>query len=288
MNRRTLLLTGAAAGLGALAIDYALREEEAPPPPPRPHLINGVVWQLHASVLDPHGYWDRLGANSLLLQWTVADGVSFVPGLLGLPTIEDPPEWGRITQEAWAREIIMGLASRYQEPEARKDVAELAKLSAKIARAPGLPFKPTAFYFPVEIDPTWQDAAMIAPLLDLIPRPLWVSVYENSNIGGAPLANWLASFLPHDVGVFLQDGVGLHVRTPQSAVAYGHALQEKLGKHRVRMIAEAFRPDGSGGLRAATAAEFKPQLDAYQGFETFVFEGPHYLSRRLVNQLLQG
>lgn len=306
MNRRSLLVAGAAAGLGVLAVDYALRESEptpepAPQPPapgpaqpplaeydlPTEDLIDGIVWQLHASMLDPHGEWERLGAKSLLLQWTVADGVSFVPHLLGLPTIEDAPNWKRITREPWAQNIIMGLASRYQEPEARKDVAQLAALSAKIARAP-LPFRPAGYYFPVEIDPTWQGATQIGPLLADIPRPLWVSVYDNSNIGGAPLADWLASFLPPDVGVLLQDGLGLHMRTAQSARMYVEALSAKLGRTRVRLIAEAFRPDGSGGLRAATVQELKPQLEAYKGIETFVFEGPHYLSRKLVRQLIEG
>lgn len=307
MNRRNLILAGTAVGLGALGIDFALRDhdgapEPAAPPAPGPskaqppvveaelpeeNLIEGIIWQPHASMLDPHGEWERLGARSLLLQWTVADGVSFVPNLLGLPTIEDAPNWRRIKREPWAREIIMGLATRYQEPEARRDVAALAKLSAEITRAP-VPFKPTGFYFPVEIDPTWNGATQIGPLLDLIPKPLWVSVYDNSNIGGGPLADWLASFLPPDVGVLLQDGLGLHMRTAQSAKLYVEALSEKLGRSRVRLIAEAFRPDGAGGLRAATVQELKPQLLAYKGLNPFVFEGPHYLSRHLINQLLAG
>ena len=303
MDRRTLIIAAGSAALGAIGADLVLRDNRAPtPPPPAPvspaeatasidpperDLIDGIVWQLLASMLDPHGEWQRIGARSLLLQWTVLDGVSFIPNLLDLPTIEDAPNWRRIQREPWAKSIIMGLASSGNEPNARRDVAQLAALSAKIARAK-LPFRPSAYYFPVEIDPTWQAAGQIGPLLADIPRPLWVSCYDNSNVGGAALGDWLASFLPKDVGVLLQDGLGLHMRTAESARQYVEALRARLGPQRVALIAEAFRPDGAGGMRAATAQELRPQLDTYRGIETYVFEGPHWLNRRLIRQLIEG
>lgn len=305
MDRRTLIIAGGAAALGALGADLVLRDRRsaAPQPPAAPpaspiettasidlptrDLIDGIVWQPLASMLDPHGEWQRLGAQTLMMQWTVLDGVSFIPNLLDLPTIEDAPNWRRIQREPWARKIIMGLASYGNEPNARRDVAQLAALSAKVARA-RLPFKPSAYYFPVEIDPTWQGAAQIGPLLADIPRPLWVSCYDNSNVGGAALGDWLASFLPKDVGVMLQDGLGGHMRTAESARQYVEALRVRLGPERVALIPEAFRPDGSGGLRAATAQELRPQLDTYRGIETYVFEGPHYLTRRIIRQLTEG
>jgi hypothetical protein len=305
MDRRTLIIAGGAAALGALGADLVLRDRRSatPQPPAAPpaspiettasidlptrDLIDGIVWQPLASMLDPHGEWQRLGAQTLMMQWTVLDGVSFIPNLLDLPTIEDAPNWRRIQREPWARKIIMGLASYGNEPNARRDVAQLAALSAKVARA-RLPFKPSAYYFPVEIDPTWQGAAQIGPLLADIPRPLWVSCYDNSNVGGAALGDWLASFLPKDVGVMLQDGLGGHMRTAESARQYVEALRVRLGPERVALIPEAFRPDGSGGLRAATAQELRPQLDTYRGIETYVFEGPHYLTRRIIRQLTEG
>lgn len=284
INRRIAILAGAGAvgAAGLLGVDYLLREEAEAPP----GLIDGVIWQVHEGMLDPHGEWDRLGAHTLMLQWIVANGTSFVPDL-GLPTIADPPNWGRIAREPWAKSIIVGLAGGYDEPTARKNMAELAALSAQIARKP-LPFRAAGYYFPVEVDPTWMDAPQMAPLLAPLPRPLWISAYDNSNIGGKPLIDWIDSWLPKDVGLMFQDGVGIHTRTPESARQYAEIMLERLGPSRFRLIAEAFRPAGGTALRPATLAELKPQLAAYRGIRTLVFDGPHYLDRKLVNGLLAG
>lgn len=284
MDRRTALMVagGAAGALGLLGLDRLLNRE-APPPK---GLIDGIVWQLYDGSLDPYGEWERLGVHALLLQWIVVNGTAFVPGL-GVQTIEDPPNWERIAREPWARSIIVGLASMSNEPEARRNVAALVELSANIARRP-LPFRADGFYFPVEADPTWMDAPKMGPLLAALPRPLWVSAYDNSNIGAKPFADWIDSWLPKDVGLFFQDGVGLHMRTAESARLYGEALTAKLGRDRFRMILEAFRPAGGDALRPATAAEIRPQIAAYREFETFAFEAPNYLKRKLINELLRG
>ena len=54
----------------------------------------------------------------------------------------------------------------------------------------------------------------------------------------------------------------------------------------MQVIAEAFRPAPGGGFRSATAAEFLPQLEAYQDWSIFAFDGPHYLSTELVQDLV--
>ncbi|MDQ0507204.1 alpha-amylase family protein [Xanthobacter agilis] len=279
INRRTALLAGAAGALAFIGLDQLLNRR-----PPAPEgMVDGIVWQIHAGSLDPYGEWERLGAQALLLQWIVLNGIAFVPGL-GIETIADPPNWARISKEPWARSIIVGLASLSSEPDARRNVAALVDLSARIARKP-LPFRPSGYYFPVEADPTWADAPKMGALLSALPRPLWVSAYDNSNIGAAPFADWVDSWLPKDVGLFFQDGVGLYMRTPESARHYGDVLIAKLGRERFRMILEAFRPAGNDQLRPATAAEIRPQIAAYRGLDTFVFEAPHYLDRKLVNEL---
>ncbi|MFG1478301.1 hypothetical protein V5F53_06490 [Xanthobacter sp. V4C-4] len=290
INRRTALLIGVGAGaaagvagtLGVQTLDRWSRAQG----PARKELVDGIVWQVHAGSLDPHGEWDRLGAQSLLLQWIVLNGVAFVPDL-GIQTIADPPNWARIAAEPWARSIIVGLASLGNEPEARRNVAALIDLSARIAEKP-LPFAAAGYYFPVEADPTWMDAPKMGPLLSALPRPLWVSAYDNTNIGAGPFADWIDSWLPKDVGLFFQDGVGLHMRTAQSARLYADALVAKLGPARFRMILEAFRPAGGDKLRPATLAEIRPQIDAYRGLVTFVFEAPHYVDRTLVNALTRS
>jgi hypothetical protein len=244
----------------------------------------GVVWQLTNEQLNLHGDWDRLGVNELLVQWTAVDDVAFVPGA-GLPAPR-VPDWVRIANEPWARGVIVGLAGYSDEKKARANVAELVDRSLRLA-AVRPPVHITGWYFPVEVDPTWTDAPKIAPLLARLPRPLWISVYDNSNIGGEALASWLASWLPSDVGVMFQDGCGVYARGPQAAREYADALVARLGKRRVRIIAEAFRPKAGGGFRPATADELGPQLDAYHGYRVYLFDGPHYVSPQLVDALLK-
>ncbi|WP_430365173.1 hypothetical protein [Trinickia sp. NRRL B-1857] len=126
------------------------------------------------------------------------------------------------------------------------------------------------WYFPVEVDPTWSNARALAPVLERLPKPLWISVYDNSNIGGAALAAWLDEWLPRDVGVFFQDGCGDYVREPAVARAYAECARSALGADRVRIIAEAFRGLPGGGYRAAKAAELTPQLQAYRGYRVYL------------------
>jgi len=54
----------------------------------------------------------------------------------------------------------------------------------------------------------------------------------------------------------------------------------------VRIIAEAFRPGTGGEFRPASAAELAPQLFAYRGHRVYLFDGPHYVSAQLVQELL--
>ncbi|MFG1351230.1 hypothetical protein [Xanthobacter autotrophicus] len=285
VSRRAALAIGATAAVGAglMGLDLALRRFGR-----APRLMDGIVWQVHGGVLDPRGDWNELGARSLLVQWLVADGTAFVPlPGLGLPLIADAPNWTRIAREPWAQAIIAGLAGRFSEPKARADVLALGALSARIARH-SLPFTPAGFYFPVEADPTWTGVGQMAAALADIPRPLWVSAYDNSNVGAKAFADWVEGWLPSDVGLFFQDGVGVHTRSPEAARAYAQVLSQRLGQERFKLIAEAFRPAGGDLLRAATAAELLPQLRAYDGFEVFVFDGPHYVDRLLVEKLLAG
>ncbi|HYS65785.1 MAG TPA: hypothetical protein VEN30_18510 [Paraburkholderia sp.] len=252
-------------------------------------LAQGVVWQLDEDHVDPRGDWDRLGVTDLLVQWTAVDDTSFLPlndsRDTALRTARRLPDWTRIAAEPWARNVIIGLAGRFDETKARAQAAQLVERSKKLA-AVRPPVRIDGYYFPVEIDPTWKDAAALAPLLDQLPRPLWISVYDNSNIGGPALAAWLDGWLPHDIGVFLQDGCGVYARGPAAARGYADALAARLGKHRVRIIAEAFRPAEGGAFRPASAEELAPQLLAYRGYRAYLFDGPHYVSAQLVRELL--
>ncbi len=256
----------------------------APAQPPR--IVSGIVWQPDNTFYDPHGDWDKLGAHELIVQWTAVDGISFVPGA-GFRPAPRMPDWERIGREPWARDVIIGLSGRFSEAVARANAAQLSIESMRLADVV-LPVHVTGYYFPVEIDPTWQDASALRTLLDALPRPLWISVYDRANVGGNAIAEWLDGWLPRDVGVLLQDGCGVYAREPRVARQYADQLAARLGRHRVRIIAEAFRPNVGGGFRSATVDELKPQIDAYRGYKTYLFDGPHYVSNELVKDLLDA
>ena len=249
--------------------------------------IEGVVWQIDNDTTDPRGDWERLGVKRLLVQWTVVDGLAFVPGTRQAAGAK-MPDWQRIAAQPWASEVIVGLAGRFDERGARNDLEALVQLSAEVAKTPPPGVKVAGYYFPIEIDPTWMEAGRLKTLLQQLPRPLWISVYDSANVGPEELAQSLVEWLPPDVGVFFQDGVGVHAREPYVARHYANVLVRRLGKERVRVIAEAFRPKEGGGFRAATAAELRPQLATYAGFPIYLFEGPRYVPTQLVQELAAG
>ncbi|MCY7318843.1 MAG: hypothetical protein LH617_08970 [Ramlibacter sp.] len=247
--------------------------------------IEGTVWQIDNETFVPKGDWDRLGAKRLLVQWTVVDGIAFREDT-GLPS-GNMPDWKRIAAEPWAREVILGLAGRFDEKSARAEIAQLAELSARLAKLP-TPLNVVGYYFPVEIDPTWTEAPQLTALLNRLPRPLWISVYDSANVGPQELADGLTKWLPPDVGVFFQDGVGVHAREAWVARHYVTVLERTLGKGRVRVIAEAFRPKEGGGFRPATIGELRPQLATYAGLPIYLFEGPRYVPSSLVDELVKA
>lgn len=250
--------------------------------PPR---ITGVIWQLHEQAPEARGSWHRLGAHELLLQWTAVDGIAYVRGT-GLRESPRMPDWQRIGRQPWAQTVIVGLSGRTDEQTARRSLDAMLAESLVIA-ARELPLRVAGWYFPAEIDPHWKEAPTALPaVLARLPRPLWVSAYDSDGIGAGEFAAWLASWLPGDVGVLFQDGVGVHARTPRVARQYLDALQARLGKTRVRVIAEAFRED-RGKFRPATAAELRAQLAEYDGQAIYLFDGPHYVPDDLVEGLLQ-
>jgi hypothetical protein len=248
--------------------------------------IEGVVWQIDNEHTEPKGDWDKLGVRRLLVQWTVVDNLAYTAGT-DVPPGAKMPDWQRIAREPWAQEVIVGLAGRFDERGARGDLEGLVEQSARVASVPP-PVKVAGYYFPIEIDPTWMEAYRLKTLLTQLPRPLWISVYDSANVGPEELAQSLVEWLPNDVGVFFQDGVGVYARTPFVARHYINVLVRKLGRERVRVIAEAFRPQVGGGFRAATVEELRPQLAEYQGLPIYLFEGPRYVPPLLVQGLVSA
>jgi hypothetical protein len=264
--------------LAALPPGLQAAESAAPAP------VSGVFWQLHEAAPGAKGSWHRLGARELVIQWTAVDGIAYFPGIR-MRRSERMPDWQRIAKEPWAERVIVGLSGRMDEQATRRSLESMLAESLEIARLP-FPFRVSGWYFPAEVDPSWDAApSALPPVLARLPRPLWISVYDGERLGAAKFADWLAGWLPSDVGVFFQDGVGVHVRSAVVARQYADALAARLGHARVRVIAEAFRSE-NGRFRPATAAELKPQLAAYAGLPLYLFDGPHYVSDALVEQLL--
>ncbi|MFK3796281.1 hypothetical protein [Pseudomonas sp. NPDC088444] len=250
----------------------------------RPDIV-GVVWQPDNATVGIQGEWQKLGVRELLVQWTAVDGQSFVAGS-GLPEVPVLPDWARIAKEPWAQDTIVGLAGFFSENRSRDNIEELATLSERMAQVK-TPLNVTGWYFPAEVDPGWTRAKELPALLARLPRPLWISVYDGANIGPEATADWLKSWLPDDIGVFFQDGVGVYARTAPVARTYADALRERLGAQRVKIIVEAFRPQVGGGFRPATVDELRPQLAAYRGYSLYLFDGPHYVTPEVVEGLLK-
>jgi hypothetical protein len=280
-GKSRLAQTGLAALLvGALAVAADIFLPSAPAP-----ALVGIVWQPDNQTVGIRGDWQKLGVHDLLVQWTAVDGQSFVPGA-GLPEVPVLPDWSRIGKEPWAQNVILGLAGFFSENRSRDNIEELAVLSERMAKVK-TPLNVTGWYFPAEVDPSWSRAKELPALLAKLPRPLWISVYDGGNIGPAATADWLKSWLPDDIGVFFQDGVGVYTRTAPVARQYADAMRDRLGPNRVKIIVEAFRPKVGGGFRSATVAELKPQIEAYGGYPLYLFDGPHYLTPKLVQGLLK-
>jgi hypothetical protein len=245
--------------------------------------VQGIVWQLDNESTNARGNWHEIGAKKLLLQWVAVDGISFVEGS-AQTTAPRLPDWQRIAGEPWAQEVILGLAGRFDETAARADVAGLIAQSEHLSKLP-IPLNVVGWYFPVEVDSSWSEATKLGPMLANLPRPLWISVYDRANIGAEPLAAWLESWLPKDVGIMFQDGVGVYARTAVVARQYVLALSQRFGPARVIVIAEAFRAKDGGEFRSATAIEISDQLQTYRGLPVYLFDGPHYVSSDLVKAI---
>jgi hypothetical protein len=285
MQRRHLnsmhILRGVVLAFGGLIV--VTGAWSGPDIPPNVPLVQGTVWQPDHSTVNPRGHWHQIGARQLLIQWSVVDAIAFVSGAK-VAAAEQLPDWNRIAREPWAEQVILGLAGHFDENLSRKNYATLIELSQQLASLP-TPLNVVGWYFPVEVDPTWSGVTSMAKLLDRLPRPLWISVYDNLNRGPEALGDFIASWLPADVGIFFQDGVGVHARSAEVALDYANTLSARFGKHRVKIIAEAFRPQINGGFRAATKDELMPQIRLYADHSVFLFDGPHYVSDAMVDEL---
>lgn len=64
-------------------------------------------------------------------------------------------------------------------------------------------------------------------------------------------------------------------------------MKRRLGRHRVGLIAEAFRPADNGQFRGATADELRARLRHYHDVRLYLFDGPHYVADDVVVALAE-
>lgn len=256
-----------------LVFSWLVKAAVRPQPPAK---IVGIFWQPDLET-QPAGNWDILGAKTFVPQFGITNGKSWFP-TSNMKEWEKLPNWEKVQTEPWAKNLILGLSGDYNEVEARAYVVEHGKTSLKFIQQVELTRSPQAYYFPVEADPTWLRVSALSKTLQLLPKPLWVSIYSNES---EPLnyTTWVESWLPQNTNVFLQDGVGTGVRTPQQAIKIAQNLQNKFGKDRVVIILEAFRHNKNGEFRAAYPWEIIQQLKAYEGQNVYIFDGPHYVNK---------
>ncbi|MHB8732663.1 MAG: alpha-amylase family protein [bacterium] len=237
-------------------------------------LIEGVFWQPDLRTVRPRGAWEQIGAHVLVVQWSALDDRAWYESRSFAPM--DPlPDWAAIHAAPWAAHIVLGLAARSSEPEARAALPDLADASRRIVDEHPVPAY--AYYATVEDDPTWTDQAAFRAYLAALPRPLWVSVYTPAGETPAAFARWLTENMPADVTVLVQDGVGVGRNTPAQARALEEAAAQALGPARVALVVEAFRATGRG-FRPARPWELWSQFEAYRGLRLYLFDGPHYLN----------
>lgn len=265
---------------------------------------NGIMWQTLVTNVDMRRSWEKLGVSKVCFQWLAVDGYSFVPNPW-LPLYSKQIDMLDVIKQPWGREVIVGLPGYFNETTARASLDELTDLGKKFGTL-GWTGNIGGFYFPVEIDPTWTAGpAAMAPFWSRLPRPLYVTAYygagvqplDPNGISARDAALWLYEMLPKDVNLMFQDGIG----------AFGTALdvvQERIGAlhdvfhDRLHIIGEAFTYNedyqGEPGTyyRALTDAEYRKLAAFHSRWQRrgrlWMFDGPNYLSSRLIQRLGRG
>lgn len=254
----------------ATALMIALGAAWLPPAP----LIKGIFWQPTNDYPQPQGQWHWIGADTLIVQWSVNDSLTWVPSDAFQPQ-PTQPDWDELTRAPWAEQLLLGLASRMSLEEARRDWALMARQGHRLLDTKTLPVPVSGYYAPIEFSPDWQAQEDFAAYLEAIPSPRYVSVYGGYDMTAASFADWVADWLPSDTIVLFQDGVGVGQLTPSDARARADALSQRLGAERIAIVLEAFQPDDSQGFQSASLRQLVTQLRAYRGYPIYVFSARH-------------
>lgn len=253
------------------------------------NLVNGIFWPTQAANVDFRRPWNALGATTTIFQWVAVDGSSFIPNIW-LPLNSKQLNLTNIATYPWAAKIVVGTPGLSNQATARTSAASLAALAQEYGTLI-YPSNVTGFYFPVTFDPSWVAApTVMAPLWSLLPRPLYVTVFYDSTVDGATGAAWANSFIPTDVTILFQDGVGTYGTDP--VLALTQAMQLKKLHTKLELVTECFRPNpafpGSGSKYIPiTVDEYYEQLTHYEGtgLTVHAYDGPDYLDSELIQEI---
>lgn len=246
---------------------------------PAPSLLDGIIWQPTNDYPRPQGRWHLLGADSLLVQWSLNDNLAWLPSTQFAPQPR-LPDWDALGREPWASRIILGLASRMRLDDARRHWQRLGHQGAMLAE--DVTFPVAGWYAPIEFSPDWRDAEAYRAYLDTLPRPRYVSSYGGYEMTPRGYASWVASWLPEDAILLYQDGVGVGQQTPAQARARADALVEVLGPSRLIMVMEAFRLRRDGQVGPARLSQLIDQLRRYRGLEVYAFSARHLRTHQVL------
>ena len=209
---------------------------------PKIDYIKGVVWQPTLDYNTPNGAWEQLGADSLLVQWSVLNKKTWIADI-EYPMWQKIPDWSIILQQRWSQKIILGLSGDFDLTKARQEWHYHKNTSVKLYKQ----IKKTPFinhisgwYAPIEIDPSWNNTEEIKGYLDGLPMPLYISSFVGRYNDPYKYALWVKSWLPKGATLLFQDSVGTKGITPKESLSYINALKTLLGEKRVVVILEAF------------------------------------------------
>jgi hypothetical protein len=264
----------------------------------------GILWQTLANNIGTRRAWQKLGVSKVCFQWLAVDGYSFIDNPW-LPTYSKKIDMADVTKQPWASELIVGLPGYFNEATARSSLDSLTDLGQKFGTL-GWSGNIGGFYFPVEIDPTWSAGpAGMAPYWSRLPRPLYVSAYYGygvqpltpNGITAKAAALWLYDFLPKDVNLMFQDGIGAFGYNFATVTERLDALYD-LFQDRLHVICEAntYNEDyvGVDGtyFRPLTANEYRERLAFHSKWEQrnklWLFDAPSYLTSNLIQKLQRG
>lgn len=244
-------------------------------------LIEGIIWQPTNDYPVPQGNWHLIGADTLLVQWSLNDSLSWVP-TEEFEIQPAPPDWTALRREPWAERLILGLSSRMQLEDSRRDWALLASEGERLQASLDGRFGVDGWYAPIEFSPDWINNDAYLAYLASLPRPRYVSAYGGYDMEAGAFADWVEGWLPDDATLLYQDGVGVGRQTPEQARARADVLIDRLGEDRVVMVLEAFQPDGQAGVGPASLTQLVHQLRAYRGLRLYVFAARHLSTQQVV------